>query len=147
MKYGLWGRKEEVLKGWKWRGYCKMMKNWAIIENEDELKVAFSRFEEIKVAQKGSPDHKEKLLLLLLISQYEEQQSTLPDLDPIEIIKIRMDDFGYKQSTLAEEYGDKGTVSKVLNYKQPLTLTMIRKFSKLLRIPADILIKEYTLQH
>ncbi len=123
------------------------MKNWAIIENDKELQTAYSRFEEIRMAKKDDLDYKEKMLLLLLISQYEEQQSTLPDLDPIEFIKIRMDDFGYKQSTLAAEYGDKGTVSKVLNYKQPLTLTMIRKFSKLLRIPADVLIKEYTLQH
>lgn len=123
------------------------MKNWAIIENKEELKTAYSRFEEIRMAKKDDLDYKEKMLLLLLISQYEEQQSTLPDLDPIEFIKIRMDDFGYKQATLAAEYGDKGTVSKVLNYKQPLTLTMIRKFSKLLRIPADILIREYSLQH
>lgn len=123
------------------------MKNWAIIENKEELKAAYSRFEEIRTAKKGEQDYKEKMLLLLLISQYEEKQSTLPDLDPIEFIKIRMEDFGYKQATLAAEYGDKGTVSKVLNYKQPLTLSMIRKFSKLLRIPADVLIKEYTLQH
>lgn len=123
------------------------MKNWAIIENGEELKEAYTRFDEIRTANKQYPEYKEKMLLLLLISQYEEKQSTLPDVDPIEFIKIRMDDFGFKQSTLAAEYGDKGTISKVLNYKQPLTLSMIRKFSKLLRIPADILIKEYALQH
>lgn len=123
------------------------MNNWAIIENDEELKEAYYRFEEIRTANKHDRHYKEKMLLLLLISQYEEKQSTLPDVDPIEFIKIRMEDFGYKQATLAAEYGDKGTVSKVLNYKQPLTLSMIRKFSKLLRIPADILIKEYTLQH
>ena len=54
-----------------------------------------------------------------------------------------MEEFGYKPSDLANEYGDKGTISKVLNYKQPLSLTMIRKFSKLLRIPADVLTKGY----
>ena len=123
------------------------MKNWAIIENEEELKVAYKRFEEIRAAKKENKEYKEKRLLLLLISEFEKKQSTLPDVDPIEFIKIRMEDFGFKQATLAAEYGDKGTISKVLNYKQPLTLTMIRKFSKLLRIPADVLIKEYTLQH
>jgi len=122
------------------------MKNWGIIENNKELKAASERFEKIRTAKKGETDYKEKMLLLLLISQYEEQKSTLPDVDPIEFIKIRMEDFGYKQSTLAQEYGDKGTISKVMNYKQPLTLSMIRKFSKLLRIPADILIKEYSIQ-
>jgi HTH-type transcriptional regulator/antitoxin HigA len=54
-----------------------------------------------------------------------------------------MEDFGFRPADLAEVYGDKGTVSKVLNYKQPLSLTMIRKFSEVLRIPASSLIKEY----
>ncbi len=70
---------------------------------------------------------------------------SLPDVDPIEMIRIRMEDFGYKPADLAKAYGDKGTVSKVLNYKQPLSLNMIRIFSKLLRIPADALTKEYKL--
>jgi HTH-type transcriptional regulator/antitoxin HigA len=56
-----------------------------------------------------------------------------------------MENFGYKPADLAKEYGDKGTVSKVLNYKQPLSLNMIRVFSKMLRIPADALLKEYKL--
>ena len=68
-------------------------------------------------------------------------------MDPVEMIKIRMEDFGYNASDLAKEYGDRGTVSKVLNYKQALSLTMIRKFSRLLRIPVEALTKEYSLQH
>ena len=42
--------------------------------------------------------------------------------------------------------GDKGTISKVLNYKQALSLTMVRKFSRLLHIPAEALIAEYELR-
>ena len=86
------------------------------------------------------------MLLALLINQYENKQSTLPEVDSIELIKIRMEDFGYKASGLAREYGDKGTVSKVLNYKQSLSLPMIRKFSSILRIPADSLLKDYKLE-
>ena len=86
------------------------------------------------------------LLLVHLISTYELKQWTVPEVDPIEMIKIRMEDFGYTASDLAKEYGDKGTISKVLNYKQALSLTMIRKFSKLLRIPADALTKEYKIR-
>jgi HTH-type transcriptional regulator/antitoxin HigA len=45
-----------------------------------------------------------------------------------------MEDFGYTANDLAKAYGDKGTISKALNYKRPLSLPMIRKFSKLLRL-------------
>lgn len=122
-----------------------MTNNWSIIETRGEYEKATIRFEEINDALKGTREHKEMLLLALLINQYEKKQWSVPEVDPIEMIKIRMEDFGYSASDLAKEYGDKGTVSKVLNYKQPLSLTMIRKFSKLLRIPADALTKEYKL--
>ncbi len=122
------------------------MNTWYIFENKNDYENATKRYEEIKLATKGSSDHKEKMLLALLINQYENKQCSLPEVDPIEMIKIRMDDFGYKASDLAREYGDKGTVSKVLNYKQPLSLTMIRKFSSILRIPADSLLRDYKLE-
>jgi len=122
------------------------MKQWTIIDNEKDYLEASQRFEEIYNVGKNSPDFKEMLLLALLINQYEKKQWSLPEVDPIEMIKIRMEDFGYKPADLAREYGDKGTVSKVLNYKQPLSLNMIRVFSKMLRIPADALLKEYKLQ-
>lgn len=121
------------------------MKQWFLIETGEEYQKAIERYEEIRESQKGTEEHKEKMLLVLLISQYEQKQWSVPEIDPIEMIKIRMEDFGYTASDLAKEYGDKGTVSKVLNYKQPLSLTMIRKFSKMLRIPADALTKEYKL--
>ena len=106
-----------------------------IIENKTDYQNAIKRYEEVKLTHKGSPRHKEKMLPALLINQYENKQSILPEVDPIELIKIRMEDLGYKASDLAREYGDKGTVSKVLNYKQPLSITMIRKFSSILFLP------------
>src|SRR6187431_3635160 len=124
----------------------KNMKQWFLIENKDDYEKATSRYEEIHESIKGTNEHKEKLLLAFLINQYEKKQWSVPEVDPIEMIKIRMEDFGYTASDLAKEYGDKGTISKVLNYKQPLSLNMIRLFSKMLRIPADALTKEYKIQ-
>lgn len=121
------------------------MKQWYIIENAEEYSAACARYEEVREAAKGSDAHREKLLLALLISNYEKQSWDVPDLDPIEMIKIRMEEFGYTAADLARVYGDKGTVSKVLHYKQALSLNMIRKFSELLRIPPDALTREYTL--
>ena len=122
------------------------MQSWYLIENEVDYQKAVSRYEAIREAAKNSPEFKEKQLLAFLISHYEESLWEMPEVDPVELIKIRMEEFGYKASDLTKEYGDKGTVSKVLNYRQALSMTMIRKFSKLLRIPIEALTKEYTLQ-
>jgi len=119
---------------------------WFLIETEQEYNKAIARYEEIKDATAGA-EHKEKLLLVHLIENYENSLWNLPEVNPVEIIKIRMDDFGYKAADLATVYGDKGTISKVLNYKQPLSLTMIRKFSELLRLPSSALVKEYKLNN
>lgn len=118
---------------------------WFLIETEHDYDKAVKRYEEVKQSLKGSDEHREKLLLARLINDYEDKETSLPDVDPVELIKIRMEDFGYKSSDLAKEYGDKGTVSKVLNYKQALSLTMIRKFSQILHIPVEALIREYEL--
>lgn len=125
-----------------------MKKNpqWFLIDTEEEYNIVVKRYDEIKCAPKGSFSYKEKQLLVHLISEYEKSTYKLVDLDPIELIKCRMEDFGYKPSDLAKEYGDKGTISKVLNYKQSLSLTMIRKFSDLLKIPVQQLIKDYDLK-
>jgi HTH-type transcriptional regulator/antitoxin HigA len=100
----------------------------------------------LKDAERGTEEHKEKMLLVHLIADYENKLWDLPDVDPVEMIKIRMEDFGYNAATLAKVYGDRGTISKVLNYKQSLSLAMIRKFSQLLKIPAEWLIREYPLK-
>lgn len=122
------------------------MKTWYHLENKEEYEKAMNRFEHIRHAKKGTVEFREAMLLITLINVYEKKHYSLGEVDPIEFIKIRMEDFGYKAADLAKEYGDKGTVSKVLNYKQALSLTMIRKFSKLLQIPIEALIKEYELQ-
>jgi HTH-type transcriptional regulator/antitoxin HigA len=119
---------------------------WFLIDSEQEYNAAINRYEEVKYAVKGTEEHKEKMLLAHLIAEYEKSISDLPEVDPVELIKIRLDDFGFKPADLATVYGDKGTISKVLNYKQALSLTMIRKFSQFLKLPADSLIKEYELK-
>lgn len=119
---------------------------WFLIDSEDEYNDAVNRYEQVKYAAKDTEEHKEKMLLVHLITEYEKSILDLPEVDPVELIKIRLDDFGYKPSDLATIYGDKGTISKVLNYKQALSLTMIRKFSQFLKLPVDSLIKEYKLK-
>lgn len=124
-----------------------MEKNiWFLIESENDYLQALDRYEQIKYAEQGTFEYRELKLLVKLISEYEKSTSELPDVDPVELIKIRMEEFGYNSKELASVYADKGTVSKVLNYKQSLSLNMVRKFSDLLKIPADLLIKDYSLK-
>jgi HTH-type transcriptional regulator/antitoxin HigA len=78
-----------------------------------------------------------------LIDNYEKEKYPIGLPDPIEAIKFRMEQLGYKQKDLADIIGLKSRVSEVLNRKRKLTLEMIRKLNETLGIPTDILVRDY----
>ncbi len=53
-----------------------------------------------------------------------------------------MEDFGLEPRDLLRSIGDKRTISKILGRKLPLSLSMIRRLSHQLHLPAEVLIKE-----
>jgi HTH-type transcriptional regulator/antitoxin HigA len=69
-------------------------KHWFLLETEQHYYEAAARYETIKNITAGE-EHQEKLLLVHLIAKYEEKNWDLPEVDPVEMIKIRMEDFGY----------------------------------------------------
>lgn len=116
---------------------------YKVIKTEKEYQQALTRLEKIFDAKKGSKEGDELELLSLLIDTYEQQKYPIDLPDPIEAIKFRMDQLGYKQKDLAAVMGLKSRVSEILNKKRKLTLDMIRKLSEELSIPTEILVREY----
>jgi HTH-type transcriptional regulator / antitoxin HigA len=114
-----------------------------VIKTEKEYQAALSRLEEIFDSKKGSKNADELELLSLLIEKYEDEISPVDLPDPIEAIKFRMDQLGYKQKDLAKAIGLKIRVSEILNKKRKLTIDMIRRLHDTLGIPTEVLIKEY----
>ena len=78
-------------------------------------------------------------LLLLVIKDYEDKNHPIPLPDPIETIKIMMEEKGLKAKDLA--IGGKSYVSQILNRKKPLTANMMRILHKNLGISAEVLLR------
>jgi HTH-type transcriptional regulator/antitoxin HigA len=114
-----------------------------VIKTKKQYRAALSRLEEIFDSKKGSKTADELELLSLLIEKYENESSPIDFPDPIEAIKFRMEQLGYKQKDLAAAIGLKSRVSEILNRKRKLTLDMIRKLHVALGIPTEVLVKEY----
>jgi len=106
---------------------------------------AMKRLEEVFDAIPGTKEGDELNMLALLIEQYEDKHYPIEAPDPIEAIKFRMEQMGYKQKDLAKIIGHKGHVSEILNRKRKLTMEMIRKLHDKLRIPLESLIRDYSL--
>jgi HTH-type transcriptional regulator / antitoxin HigA len=124
------------------------MKRWLVIENKKDYESALARIDALMDKNPGQKTDygKELKLLLLLVEKYEDEHYPIGSPDPIEAIKIRMEDLGLTPNDLIEAIGDKGTVSKVLGNKIALSTRMIRNLSSLLSLPAEVLLKEVKLK-
>lgn len=115
------------------------------IKTEADYKTALKRLEEIFDAQTGTPMSDELEILGLMVDDYENRHYPIEAPDPIEAIKIRMEEMQLKQVDLIAEIGGKSRVSEVLNRKRRLTVDMIRKLANRLNISSDILLQDYQL--
>ena len=117
-----------------------------LIKSEEDYESALERLDEIFDAPTNIKKGEEAEILAILINDYEAKNFEIPSPDPIDAIKIRMDEMNLKQKDLIGEIGSKSIVSEVLNKRRRLTTKMIRNLSTRLQLGAELLIKEYQLQ-
>jgi len=89
----------------------------------------------------GTSQSDELEVLVMLIEKYEEKNWSISEPEPIEAIKVRMEEMGLKQKDLVPYIGNKSKVSEVLNKKVGLSLSMIFNLAKGLHLPLEALIK------
>ena len=119
--------------------------NISPIKTEADYQKALKRLETIFDALIGSADSDEADLLGLMVDEYEKKHYPIEAPDPIEAIKIRMEEMHLKQIDLVNEIGGTSRVSEILNRKRKLTVDMIRKLNRRLNLSSDLLISDYKL--
>jgi len=117
------------------------------IKTEKDYDQALKRLEVIFDAPMNSKEDDEAEVLSLLIDNYENKHHPIESPDPIEAIKIRMEEMNLKQKDLIGVIGGKSRVSEVLNKKKRLTVEMIRDLEKVLNISASVLVNNYSLNN
>jgi len=93
-----------------------------------------------KKVKRDTPIGNKLQVALLLIKQYEDANFPIPLPNPIDAIRVKMDELGLKNKDLVGKVGSKGYVSSLLNKKKPLTLELARLFHRELNIPAEVLL-------
>ncbi|MEA3445175.1 MAG: transcriptional regulator [Bacteroidota bacterium] len=118
-----------------------------IIQNktENDYRTALKRLEVVFDAEIGTQESDEADMLGLMIDDYEKKHYPIEAPDPIEAIKIRMEEMQLKQVDLVGEIGGKSRVSEILNRKRKLTVDMIRKLTTRLSLSPGLLINDYQL--
>jgi len=115
------------------------------IKNNQQYERALSRT--YKLLQKNiRPDSKESdelEILSILTKEYENEHFPVPKPNPLEAIKFRLDQMNMSEGELSEILGSRSRKSEILSGKRKLNLTMIRKLTEKLHIPAEVLIQVY----
>jgi HTH-type transcriptional regulator/antitoxin HigA len=115
------------------------------IKSELDYRNGLKRLEVIFDATVDSKEGDEAEILSLLIENYENEHYPIELPDPIEAIKIRMEELNMRQQDLVGILGGKSRVSEILNKKKRLTVDMIRELEKTLDISASVLVNSYQL--
>jgi HTH-type transcriptional regulator / antitoxin HigA len=115
------------------------------IKCEADYKLALKRLGKVFDAPVGTSESDEADILGLLVDEYEKKHYPIEAPDPIEAIKIRMEELQLRQVDLVDVIGSKSRVSEVLNRKRKLTIEMIRNLTKRLNLSSDLLITDYKL--
>jgi HTH-type transcriptional regulator/antitoxin HigA len=97
-------------------------------------------------AKPGTPDGDRFEVLGTLVDAYEEEHFPIPDPDPIEAIRFRMEQEGLTNNDLLPIFKTRARVSEVMGKRRRLNLTMIRSLHKRLEIPIECLVKDYKLK-
>jgi HTH-type transcriptional regulator/antitoxin HigA len=115
------------------------------IKTDADYQIALKRLEVIFDAAIGTPESDEADILGLMIDEYEKKHYPIEAPDPIEAIKIRMEEMHLKQVDLVDAIGGKSRVSEILNRKRKLTVEMIRNLANTLNLSPGVLINDYQL--
>ena len=113
-----------------------------LIKNEKEYDKALTRVDTLLDLnpQLGSQESDELEVLVMLIEKYEEKHWAISEPDPVEAIKIRMQQMHLKQKDLVPYIGNASKVSEVLSRKITLSLSMIINLASGLHIPLETLV-------
>jgi HTH-type transcriptional regulator/antitoxin HigA len=113
-----------------------------IIKNERDYEAALARINDLMDADPNTPEGDELELLVTLVELYEKATCPIDPPDPVEAIRFRMEQLGFKQKDLIPYIGSRSKVSEVLSRRRALSIAVIRKLHGGLGIPAEVLLRE-----
>ena len=111
-----------------------------LLKTQKEYREALKRIDKLMDAKPRTPQGDELELLATLVELYEREHEPIPPPDPLDAIRFRMEQEGFKPKDLMPFIGSRSRVSEVLSGRRPLTLKMIRNLHHGLGIPAESLL-------
>ena len=116
------------------------------IRTKREHQAVMKEIEALWDAPEGSPRADRLEVLVLLVEAFERAHYPVSDPDPIDFLQHIMEARDLSRRDLEPFIGSRARVAEVLNRVRPLTLEMIRRLATGLKLPADVLVRDYRLK-
>lgn len=128
--------------------FQKGMKKIKPIKTEADYDETISRINQLlDLNPAPGTDHDNELEILSTLAEaYEDKYYPILPPDPVDAIRLVMEEKGLDNKKLIPLLGSKSRVSEVMNRKKPFTLKMIYNLHKVLGLPLEIFINDRMLK-
>ncbi len=120
------------------------------IRTDEDHRAALAEIEACWGAAEGTEEADKLDVLLALVEAYEAKRWPIDfddRFDPVDVLTYAIEELGHTQAELAELLDSRSRASEILSRRRALTVEMIHKISEAWKIPADLLVRPYTVDH
>ena len=113
-----------------------------VIKTEEENERIIAELEKLDTRGRPLTPEEENLaeLMTLLVRQFEESRYPLGHAEPLDALRILMEDRGLRQRDLIPLFGSSSVVSDVLNGKRSISKAHARRLAESFHVPASLFI-------
>lgn len=113
------------------------------IQSVEEYEIMLANIDELMSRGEGilSPEE-ERLLetLAILVESYEDRHYPMPEAAPNEILKLLMEENGYKQKDLVHIFGSSGITSEVVGGKRSISKAQAKNLAEFFKVSVEMFI-------
>jgi HTH-type transcriptional regulator/antitoxin HigA len=120
------------------------------IRTDKDHRAALAEINACWGAREGTKQGDRLDVLLALVEIYEAKRWPIAideGFDPIDVLTYAIEELGHTQAELGELLGSRSRASEILSRRRALTVDMIHKISEAWKIPADLLVRPYKIEH
>jgi HTH-type transcriptional regulator / antitoxin HigA len=114
----------------------------AVITDDAENQRVIDELERLDTCGRRLTREEERLaeLLTLLVRQYEQSRYPLGHADPLEALRILMEQRGTRQRDLIPVFGSSSTASDVVNGKRSISKAHARRLAEFFHVPVALFV-------
>ena len=119
------------------------------IRTDKDHRAALAEIDACWGAREGTEQGDRLDVLLALVDIYKAKRRPIDideRFDPIDVLNYAIEELGHTQAELADLLDSRSRAAEILSRRRALTVDTIHKISEAWKIPADLLVRPYSIE-